>query len=77
MQELDGETVMLDLETSKYLSVNSAGTVLLRQLAQDCQRTDLVQALVDEFGISVGQAEADVDAFVRSLREKGLLADTD
>jgi hypothetical protein len=63
-REFDGQTVLLDLAGSKYLTVNAAGTVLLKQLAGRCTRDDLVAALVDAFDIPAGQAAADVDAFV-------------
>jgi Coenzyme PQQ synthesis protein D (PqqD) len=72
-REFDGETVVLDLAGSKYLTVNEAGTVLLKLLADGCTRDGLVQALVDRFGISNEQAGIDVDAFVAKLGQKGLL----
>lgn len=73
-RELDGEAVVLDLETSKYLSVNSAGTVLLRRLAEgDCSRAELADVLVSEFGIPQEQANADVERFVTNLTSRGLL----
>jgi hypothetical protein len=72
-REFDGETVLLDLAGSKYLTVNAAGTVLLKQLVGGCTRDDLVTALVDAFGIPTDQAAADVDAFVLKLEAKELL----
>jgi hypothetical protein len=72
-RELDGETVLLDLAGSKYLTLNAAGTVLLKQLVGGCTRDDLVAALVDAFDIPAGQAAGDVDAFVLKLDGKGLL----
>ena len=72
-REFDGETVLLDLAGSKYLTVNAAGTVLLKHLVGGCTRHDLVTALVDAFGIPTNQAAADVDAFVLNLDAKGLL----
>ncbi|HET9186994.1 MAG TPA: PqqD family protein [Acidothermaceae bacterium] len=73
-RELDGESVVLDLASSKYLTVNSAGTVLLRMLARgDCTRDELAQALVAEFDIELDQANSDVDKFVDDLRGRNLL----
>lgn len=74
--ELDGEAVVLDLGNSKYLSVNSTGTLLLRQLSQgDRSRGELVQALVAEYGIESDQADSDVERFVADLRSRDLLED--
>ena len=72
-REFDGETVVLDLAGSRYLTVNATGTVLLKRLADGCARADLVTALVDGFAISDEAAAADVDAFVMKLEQKGLL----
>jgi hypothetical protein len=72
--ELDGEAVVLDLGNSKYLSVNSTGTLLLRRLSEgDCTRGDLMQALIAEYGITADQARTDVERFVADLRGRELL----
>jgi PqqD family protein of HPr-rel-A system len=76
-RELDGETVILDLASSQYLTVNEPGTVLLDRLQQDRTEADLVAALVAEFDVDQARAEADVSAFVESLRRLGLLDDTE
>jgi hypothetical protein len=72
-RELDGETVILDLQGSKYLTVNASGTTLLKLLAADRTREELVEALVSQYGITAEQAESDVDQFIAALSHKGLL----
>lgn len=72
-RELDGETVILDLQGSKYLTVNTSGTTLLKLLAADRTRDELVEALVSQYGITAEQAESDVDQFIAALSQKGLL----
>ena len=73
-RELDGQAVVLDLAASKYLTVNETGTVLLRRLAEgDCDRVELVRALMQHYGICEEQACADVEAFIGNLERKGLL----
>ncbi|WP_154795465.1 PqqD family protein [Occultella kanbiaonis] len=74
-REIDGEMVILDLKTSKYLTTNRAGTTLVRLLAEDRSTGDLTDALVTEFGISTDQAAGDVATFVDSLEQRGLLQD--
>ncbi|TDE94061.1 PqqD family protein [Occultella glacieicola] len=72
-REIDGEMVLLDLKTSKYLTTNRAGTTLVKLLAEDRTADDLTSALVTEFGISADRAAGDVAAFVGSLEQRGLL----
>ena len=72
-REIDGQSIILDLAASTYLTTNHTGSVLLRALTKECTEDDLADALVATFGISREQAATDVDAFVTSLRERSLL----
>jgi Coenzyme PQQ synthesis protein D (PqqD) len=74
-RELDGETVILDLKSSKYLKTNATGTTLLKRLEQDCSRDELIAALADAHAVSLEQATADTDAFVKMLRARKLLVE--
>jgi hypothetical protein len=72
-QEVDGETVLLDLEHSRYLGVNAAGTLLWRALAAGTTHDELVAQLKQEFGISEVQACGDVDSFIADCADRNLL----
>jgi Coenzyme PQQ synthesis protein D (PqqD) len=63
----------LDLRESRYLAVNQTGKQLWSALAEGATREELVDRLVDAFGIEHAQAEADTDAFVGDLEARGLL----
>lgn len=73
-QEIDGELVILDLQTSAYLTTNVTGALLAKQLVDDRDLEDLVSTLVQEFAIDEQTARTDATAFVEQLRDKGLLA---
>lgn len=73
-REVEGEIVALDVARSEYITVNESGTILWRALKDGATRADLVHALVREFGLGEQQAAADVDAFVASLSERGMLS---
>lgn len=72
-REIDGETVILDLASSTYLKTNESGSVLMRLLTDERTETELVDGLVDEFGIESDQARTDVESFLGMLRERELL----
>lgn len=72
-REIDGDLVILDLRSSTYLTANASGTVLMRQLTEERTLSQLVQALVDAFGIPEGRARQDVQTFIDELGENGLL----
>ena len=73
MREIDGETVLLDLVSSTYFASNRTGSFLLELLRTDRDRDSLISELAQEFGISLGEATADTDAFVAMLEEQDLL----
>lgn len=72
-REIDGETVVLDLGSSRYLSVNGAGTVLWPALVRGTTPTALADLLVASFGIDEEQARVDVAAFLDVCRARDLL----
>ena len=75
-REIDGDLVILDLRSSTYLTANTSGTVLMRQLTEERTLQQLIQALVDAFGVPERQAQRDVQTFVDELGARGLLEHT-
>lgn len=74
-REIDGEVVILDIERSHYLNLNATGCALWLILADGATRRQLVDKLIDEFDVAEATAREDVDAFIVSCRENGLLAE--
>lgn len=72
-QEVDGETILLDVTTSSYLGVNASGSLLWGALAAGTTRRDLTELLQREFGITEAQAVADVDVFLAGCATRKLL----
>jgi Coenzyme PQQ synthesis protein D (PqqD) len=68
------DVVVLDLASSTYFSTNSTGTLLWKLLAAGANRSELVNALVDRFGVDQKTVERDVDAFLADLEAAQLLA---
>lgn len=72
-QDIDGEVVALDLETSAYLAVNDTGALLWPLVVAGTTEAGLVEVLIDRYQIDEAQARADVGAFVAHLRSFSLL----
>ena len=72
-REVEGEIVALDLESSKYLSVNQTGALLWPALADGATRPELIARLVQTFEIDQDTAAKDLDSFLNSLAEQNLL----
>jgi hypothetical protein len=72
-REVDGEVIALGLESSTYFGTNPSGTLLWRRLAEGTTRDELVNELAQTFGLATERSEADVDAFLAELADRGLL----
>ena len=72
-REIDGETILLDLDSSKYLGLNRAGTVLWPAIVHGSSREELIARLVTEFDLETVRAASDVDAFIAACRDRNLL----
>jgi hypothetical protein len=71
--EIDGQVVLLDLRSSLYVSINASGSVLWKLLLDGSTRADLVAELQRRFHIDEATATGDVDAFLASCEQRGLV----
>jgi Coenzyme PQQ synthesis protein D (PqqD) len=67
------EVVVLDLEGSVYLRLNGSGRTLWELLTEPRTEDDLVDALVERYGIDRERAAGDVSGFITELRERELV----
>jgi len=74
-REVEGEIVALDLKRSDYFTLNRTGALLWSKLKDGTTRGELAQLLSSDFEISAEQASADVDEFLLTLKERGLLVE--
>jgi hypothetical protein len=72
-QQVDGETILLDLTASAYLGANPSGSALWSALAEGATREELVERLCETFDVTKDRAAPDVDAFLRACRDRGFL----
>lgn len=72
-REIDDTTVLLALDTSQYLELNTAATELWPLMVEGTTQDAMVALLVREFQIDRDRAASDVDAFVATCRRHDLL----
>ncbi|MFW2381110.1 MAG: PqqD family protein [Acidimicrobiales bacterium] len=70
---VEDELVVLDLETSAYLSINETGTSVWPSLETGATRDELITAVLDTYDIDSETAGRDIDVFLESLQQRGLL----
>lgn len=71
--QLDGETVMMNLETSRYYGLNRVGSRVWELLAQPMSVSELCGTLQDEFEVTPEACEQEVAALVQKLVDEKLV----
>ena len=72
-RELEGEGVLLDLRSSRYLSTNPVGTMMVGLLQDECTIEELVDAVATGYEADRTVVARDVDVFLDQLRDNDLL----
>ena len=72
-QEINGETVLLDLTSEQYFGLNSVGTRIWQLLVAGESADGIVDILLDEFEVPEIQAKQDVEELLLRLDEAGLI----
>lgn len=72
-REVGEETVILSLESGNYFGLNAVGGVIWKGLAGAQSRAEIVEAVVARFDAPAETVEADLDALIGQLTERGLL----
>jgi len=77
-RELDGEAVLLNLETGTYFGLDEVGTRVWSCLAEATDLAAIHRTLLDEYEVAADRLEADLIALVGALADQGLVhvADT-
>jgi hypothetical protein len=73
VRELQGESVLLDLDSECYFGLDEVGTRMWNALATTPSTADACDALLAEYDVAPEQLRADLEAFVAKLAAKGLL----
>jgi hypothetical protein len=72
-QEVNGETVLLDLEGESYFGLNEVGTRIWQLLQSEQTVAEALNTLSDEYDVSREQLEIDVSELLDKLTEAGLV----
>lgn len=70
---IQDQVVVLDLESSRYLSLNPTGSVLWPLLVEGTTVARMTEELMQTFDVERETARADVEAFVTSCLDQKLL----
>lgn len=71
-RELDGESVVLNLETGQYYGLDEVGTRIWRAIEPKAALRKALECVIDEFDAERPAAEADLLELASALLAKGL-----
>ena len=72
-QEVDGETVIVDLGSGLYFGLDPVGTRIWQLLSQNGSRESVVRTMLSEFAVDEERLRRDLEALLADLRARGLV----
>lgn len=73
--DMNGSAVMMDIMTGKYYNLGAVGGRIWEILEEPMTVAALVGKLTDEYDVSASQCRTDIDPFLNTLLERGLLVE--
>jgi len=73
LQKIAGETVILDLQSGNYFTLDEVGTRMLELLQELSEPDAVATALVREYDTDAGKIRTDLHELVKNLEKHSLL----
>jgi hypothetical protein len=70
---MEGETVMMSVETGKYYNLGAIGGEIWEMLGTEKSFSQIIDELVDRYDVERAQCAKDTTAFLEHLRSQGLI----
>jgi predicted RNase H-related nuclease YkuK (DUF458 family) len=67
--------IVLDVVKGRLLRLNSTGSLIFERLQQGLALSEIIREIVEEFHISHEIASADVNQFMKSMEQAGLVTE--
>ena len=72
-QEVDGEMVLLDMESENYFGLDEVGTAIWQAMQEKETLQEVLEALLEQYEVEEDVLERDLAEFVGKLLESGLI----
>ena len=72
-QEVDGEMVLLDMESENYFGLDEVGTEIWQAMQEYGNLQEVLNALLEQYDVDAEVLENDLEEFVGKLVESGLV----
>ena len=72
-QEVDGEMVLLDMQSENYFGLDEVGTVIWQAMQDQRCLKDILLVLMEQYDVKEDILEKDLLTFTHALVENGLI----
>ncbi len=72
-QEVDGEMVLLDMNSENYFGLDSVGTDIWQAIQENNNLKDVLHILLNQYEVDEDILKRDILLFVEKLQESGLV----
>lgn len=72
-QEVDGEMVLLDMESENYFGLDEVGTAIWQAMQEKETLKEVFEVLLEQYEVEAEVLENDLGDFVEKLVESGLV----
>lgn len=72
-QEVDGEMVLLDMESENYFGLDEVGTAIWQAMQEYGTLQEVFNAMLEQYDVEEEVLERDLSDFVEKLLESGLV----
>ena len=72
-QEVDGEMVLLDMESENYFGLDEVGTAIWQAMQEKETLKEVFEVLLEQYEVEAEVLENDLSSFVAKLVESGLV----
>lgn len=73
LQELEGESIILSLDTDLYLGLNKSGTEILNELTSYDSIEKAYEALLSKYDVEPERLRSELSKFLNTLLEQGIV----
>ncbi len=72
-QEVDGEMVLLDMNSENYFGLDAVGTDIWQAMQEEEKLEKVLETLLEQYDVEEEVLKKDLFAFVQKLQESGLV----
>ena len=72
-QEVDGEMVLLDMNSENYFGLDEVGTAIWQAMQEKESLKEVFEVLLEQYEVEEDVLKKDLETFVEKLEESGLV----